>query len=69
MKFLKRTVDLTSKWRTKGMLYWERCFMLMPTGKERLWIPFKLIKIRLDRGSHSEDLGYIQKETNQDQDR
>jgi hypothetical protein len=33
-----------------------KCVMPVSTGKEKLWVPSKLIKIRHDKGK-SEDLG------------
>jgi hypothetical protein len=40
---------LTSEWQIGNVLHWGRGFMPVSTGKEKLWIPSKLIKIRHDR--------------------
>ena len=43
------------------MLCWGRGFVYVSTGKEKQWIPSKMIKIRDDRGRPLEDLSYRQK--------
>ena len=48
---------LTSEWQIGNVLHWGRGFMPVSTGKEKLWIPSKLIKIRHDKGSPPIDLG------------
>ena len=37
---------LTSEWKMGNVLRWGRGYAYVPTGKEKLWVPFKLIKIR-----------------------
>ena len=34
-----------------------KCVMPVSTGKEKLWVPSKLIKIRHDKGKPPKDLG------------
>jgi hypothetical protein len=49
-----------------NVLHWGRGYAYLSTGKEKLWVPSKLIKIRHDRGRPPEDLGDREKrETNQ----
>lgn len=40
-----------------NVLHWGRGYAYLSTGKEKLWVPSKLIKIRHDRGRPPEDLG------------
>ena len=47
---------LTSEWKMENLLHWGRGYACISTGKEKLWVPSKLIKIRHDKGK-SEDLG------------
>ena len=39
---------LTSEWKAENVLNWERGVVFVSTGKEKLWIPSKLMKIRFD---------------------
>jgi hypothetical protein len=48
---------LTSEWKMGNVLLWERGYAFVSTGKEELWVPSLLIKIRHDRGRPPEDLG------------
>lgn len=48
--------------RKKDMLCWEGDFPFVPTGKEKLYLPSKLLKIGFDRGRSPEDLNYRQEE-------
>ena len=41
---------LTSKLRSKGMLFWRRDFAFVSTGNKRLWIHSEIGKIRFDQG-------------------
>lgn len=50
----------------KTVLSWGREYALISTGKGKLWISSKSIKIRFDHGKIPEDLGYRQEERNQD---
>ena len=40
---------LTSVWKPGHVLHWGRGFALVCTGEEKLWIPSKLIKIRVEK--------------------
>ena len=40
---------LTSQWKPGGVLCWGRGFALVSTGKEKRWIPSKLIKIHFEK--------------------
>ena len=40
---------LTSVWKPGHVLCWGRGFALVSTGEEKLWIPSKLIKIRVEK--------------------
>ncbi|MGE9714896.1 DDE-type integrase/transposase/recombinase [Escherichia coli] len=40
---------LTSTWKPGHVLRWGRGFALVSTGEEKLWIPSKLIKIRVEK--------------------
>ena len=51
------------------MLCWGRGFVYVSTGKEKQWIPSKMIKIRYDRGRPLEDLSYRQEKGNKENDR
>ena len=46
---------LTSEWK---MCYAGRRVMSVSRGKEKLWVPFKLIKMRHVKGRPPEYLGY-----------
>jgi hypothetical protein len=48
---------LTSEWKMENLLHWGRGYACISTGKEKLWVPSKLIKIRHDRERPPEDLG------------
>lgn len=49
---------MTSNYWTKGMLYWERGFRFVLTGKKtRFGIPLKIIKTRIDRWKYPEEHG------------
>ena len=48
---------LTSEWRMGNVLRCGRGYAYVSTGKEKLWVPSKLIKIRHDKGRPPEDLG------------
>ncbi|ERE73373.1 putative Pol polyprotein [Cricetulus griseus] len=39
---------LTSVWKPRYVLHWGRGFAFVSTGEENLWIPLKLIKIRVE---------------------
>ena len=39
---------LTSEWKMGNVLHWGRGYAYLSTGKEKLWVPSKLIKIRFD---------------------
>ncbi|MGE9574689.1 hypothetical protein ACQP3C_26975, partial [Escherichia coli] len=39
---------LTSVWKPGHVLRWGRGFAFVSTGEENLWIPSKLIKIRVE---------------------
>jgi hypothetical protein len=41
---------LTSVWKMGNVLHWGRGYAYVSTGKEKLWVPSKLIKIRHDKG-------------------
>ena len=41
---------LTSEWKMRNMLCWGRDYAYNFTGKEKLWVPSKLIKIRHFKG-------------------
>ena len=59
----------TSKWREGNVLCWGRGFVYVSTGKEKQWIPSKMIKIRYDRGRPLEGLSYRQEKENKKNDR
>ena len=40
---------LTSIWKPGHLLHWGRGFALVSTGEEKLWIPSRLIKIRVEK--------------------
>ena len=41
---------LASKLKSKGMVLWGRDFAFVSIGNEKLWIHYKLRKIRFDQG-------------------
>lgn len=41
---------LTSEGKTGNVLHWRRGYTYISTGKEKLWVPSKLIKTRYERG-------------------
>ena len=47
-KYFENT--LTSKLKSKGMLFWRRDFAFVSTENERFWIYSELRKIRFDQG-------------------
>ena len=49
---------LTSEWKMGIVLHWGRGYAYVSTGKEKLWVPFKLIKMRHVKGRPPEYLGY-----------
>jgi hypothetical protein len=46
----------TSEWMALKVLCWRHGFVYISTGNEKLWIPSKLIKIKLSRRSLLETL-------------
>lgn len=40
---------LTSEWKQVKVLHWVHGFAYSPIGNEKLWIPSKLIKIRIEQ--------------------
>lgn len=48
---------LTSEWNMVNVLCWKRGYAFISTGKEKLWVPSKLIKIRHDEGRPPEHRG------------
>lgn len=49
---------LTSEWKPVKALHWRHEFAYSPTGNEKLWIPSKLIKIRIEQERAPENLGH-----------
>ena len=49
--------DLLQQWKMGNVLCLRRGYAYVSTGKENLWVPSKLIKIRHDKGKPPEDLG------------
>ena len=52
------TIIFFIKIKNKNVLHWERGYAYFSTGKEKLWVPFKLIKMRHVKGRPPEYLGY-----------
>ena len=49
---------MKSEWKITNVLYKWRGYPFISTGKEKLWVPFKLIKMRHVKGRPPEYLGY-----------
>ena len=64
---LHQPVDiLIPRWKKGNMICWRGDFASAPTGKGKLCLPYKLLKIRFDQGRPPEDLGYRQERKLQD---
>ena len=48
---------MKSVWKITNVLFQWRGYAYISTGKEKLWVPSKLIKIEHDKGRSLKDLG------------
>ena len=53
---------MKSEWKITNVLYKWRGYPYISTGKEKLWVPYKLIKTKHEKGRPPEDLGYRKEE-------
>lgn len=51
-------IVLTSKCKSKNVLYWGKDYTFISIGNERLWIYSRLVEIRFGPGRPHECLGY-----------
>jgi hypothetical protein len=49
---------LRSEGKPKKVLHWGHGFAYISTGNEKLWMPSKLTKIRIEQERSPENLGY-----------